>query len=231
VAGAPDAEAIRARADEVRERIRAAGDRLDRVSLIAVTKGFPHELVSRALAAGLVDLGENYAQELVAKARELEQVGSADLPARQPAPRWHFIGGLQTNKVKLLTGLVALWQTVDREALVDELARRAPGARVLIQVNTTAEPQKSGCAPEQTQALVSSARERGLDVQGLMTVGPTEPGADPRPSFALLAALGQRCQVAELSMGMSGDYALAVAEGSTMVRIGSALFGDRPSRS
>ncbi len=225
--GLADPETIRARAREIRQRIEAAGDRPGRVTLIAVTKAFPVELVLRALAAGLVDLGENYAQELAAKADHLKGQAGAQL-AVEGGPRWHFIGGLQSNKVKLLAGVVHLWQTVDRESLVDAIARRSPGARVLIQVNTTSEAQKSGCQPIQTLALVDYARVQGLEVRGLMTIGPTSPSVDPRPAFAQLRGLAHRCEVEELSMGMSADYELAVSEGSTMVRIGSALFGSRP---
>lgn len=218
-----ESEVIRARAAEIRERLRAAGDAEGRVALIAVTKGFPAALIGRALAAGLVDLGENYAQELVAKAADPGSVGPGG-----ERPRWHFIGGLQSNKVKLLAGVVHLWQTVDRSSLAEAIARRDPGARILVQVNTTGEAQKSGCQPGEAPALVARARELGLDVAGLMTIGPTEAGVDPRPCFARLRDLGAVCEVRELSMGMSADFEAAVAEGSTMVRIGSALFGERP---
>ena len=216
-------EVIRSRATEIRERLRAAGDTEGRVALIAVTKGFPVPLIGRALAAGLVDLGENYAQELVAKAADPGSVGPGG-----ERPRWHFIGGLQSNKVKLLAGVVHLWQTVDRLALAEAIARRDPGARILVQVNTTEEAQKSGCQPAEATGLVGRARELGLDVLGLMTIGPTEATADPRPGFARLRELGAACETRELSMGMSADFEAAVAEGSTMVRIGSALFGERP---
>lgn len=228
-------EDVKARLAEVWERIGLAGGSPDRVTVVAVTKTFPLGHVQAALSAGLVDLGENYAQELAAKAAEADEASLQ--------PRWHFIGGLQRNKVKLLAGKVALWQTIDRAALVDEVAKRDPGARILVQVNTTGEEQKSGCRPDEAEALVDRGRQAGLDVAGLMTIGPTAPGAgsaagadgiatapDPRPGFELLQTLGQRCEVDELSMGMSGDYEWAVASGSTMVRIGSALFGARTPR-
>lgn len=222
-----DAATIRQRVGEVRQRIEAAAaGRPGRVTLVAVTKSFPAVLVDRALEAGLVDLGENYAQELVGKA---EALAAGPAGPGGAGPRWHFIGGLQTNKVKLLAGLVHLWQTVDRPGLVDAIAKRDPGARILVQVNTTGEAQKSGCEPEEAPALVDRARQAGLDVRGLMTIGPTSSDVDPRPAFVLLRQLGERCEVVELSMGMSSDYELAVAEGSTMVRIGSALFGARPA--
>ncbi len=215
-------DVLAGRAEDVWQRIEAAGGSRDTVTLVAVTKTFPIDYVATAVAAGLVDVGENYAQDLAAKADEAAAAGIE--------PRWHFIGGLQRNKVKLLAGRVALWQTVDRQALADEIAKRDPGARVLIQVNTTGEPQKSGCEPNEAAALVEHGRAKGLTVAGLMTVGPTG-GDDPRPSFDLLRDLAPRCEVDELSMGMSGDYELAVAAGSTMVRIGSALFGPRTPRS
>ena len=215
----PSTELIASRAAEVRQRIDAAANGRS-VTMVAVTKAFPAELAVRAVSAGLLDLGENYAQELVGKAPSL--AGEAH--------RWHFIGGLQRNKVKMLADAVAVWHTVDRDSIVDEIAKRAPAARVLIQVNTTDEAQKSGCAPGAAAALVDRSRSAGLEVQGLMTVGPTDQGVDPRPAFVALRELAARIEVAELSMGMSADYELAVAEGATIVRVGSVLFGPRPPR-
>jgi len=217
----PSVELIASRADEVRQRIASVAEGRP-VTVVAVTKAFPAELAKRAVAAGLTDLGENYGQELVAKAAAFED---------EAGHRWHFIGGLQRNKVKLLAGIVSVWHTVDRESLAKEIAKRAPGAAVLLQVNTTGEPQKSGCEPDEAPSLVDRAQALGLDVRGLMTVGPTDTAEDPRPAFVALRELGARCEVAELSMGMSSDYELAVAEGATMVRIGSVLFGARPPRS
>lgn len=227
---ATDVDAVRRRLAEVRARIDAAriGDRP--VTLVAVTKAFPLEVVRTAIAAGARDLGENYAQELEAKATAIAADSIAGQSPQGPTtPNWHFIGALQRNKVKLLAGKVHLWHGVDRPSLVDEIARRSPGDRILIQVNTTGEPQKSGCDPGEAHELVDQGRQVGLDVQGLMTVGPTAE-VDPRPSFELLRDLGERCEVTELSMGMSGDFEIAVAAGATLVRVGSALFGPRPAR-
>ncbi|MEZ5341225.1 MAG: YggS family pyridoxal phosphate-dependent enzyme [Acidimicrobiales bacterium] len=190
------------------------------VAVLGVTKTLGPDVVRAAFAAGLHELGENYAQELAAKSVEHRDLGV----------RWHFIGGLQRNKIKRFGDAVAVWQTIDRIELLDELAKRAPGAELFIQVNTTGEPQKSGCEPEETAKLVDHGRTLGLVVRGLMTVGPTDAGADPRPSFSQLRSLGETVGTTELSMGMSGDYQLAVAEGSTLVRIGSTLFGERPAR-
>ncbi|MEM9651780.1 MAG: YggS family pyridoxal phosphate-dependent enzyme [Actinomycetota bacterium] len=215
---APTVETLSERLAEVRERIDAAGGSADRVTVIGVTKTFPIEFVVAAQNAGLIDVGENYAQDLARRHDEAAALGVS--------PRWHFIGGLQRNKVKLLAGKVTLWQTVDRPSLVAEIAKRDAGASILIQVNTTGEAQKSGCPPDETEALMTQAVDAGLTVRGLMTIGPTG-GGDPRPSFEALRTLGERLSVEELSMGMSADYERAVAAGSTMVRVGSALFGPR----
>lgn len=192
---------------EVRRRI---GD--DGVRLVAVTKGFDADAVVAAVAAGVLDIGESYAQELRAK-------------AAVPGATWHFVGRLQTNKVRQLAGVVDLWQSVDRAELGEEIARRVPGAAVLVQVNVSGEPQKGGCEPAEAPALVGRLGRAGLDVRGLMTVG--HPG-DPQPGFRLLASLADDLGLPERSMGMSGDLEIAVEAGSTMVRVGRALFGDRP---
>ena len=217
----PSVEEIRARYDEIRARIEAVGSNRD-VTVVGVTKPFGFDLVERAAEAGIRSLGENYAQELAAKADHLAEVAGD----KGSDVEWHFIGHLQRNKVKLLAGKVALWETVDRPSLVTEIAKRCPGDRILIQVNTTGEAQKSGCEPNEVESLVEMAVSAGLDVRGLMTIGPTG-GGDPRPAFDMLAALGERLALPELSMGMSGDFELAVECGSTMVRVGTALFGPR----
>lgn len=208
----------------VHDRIVAAGGDPERVRILAVTKGFDPDVARTALDAGLLDLGESYAQELVAKA---ELLAGAD-----PAPRWSFIGRLQRNKVRLLAPHVALWQSVDRIELGAEIARRAPGAAVLVQVNPLHEPQKGGCAPDEVPTLVEALGQLDLDVRGLMAVGPT-PGAevaDAARAFAVVSGLADRLGLAERSMGMSDDLEAAVAAGSTMVRVGRGLFGDRPPR-
>lgn len=203
-------------------RLRAildAGARRGPVVLCAVTKGFGADAVTLAHRLGCDAVGENYAQETVAK---IGETGSAHPPV-------HFIGRLQTNKVKALAAVVDVWQSVDRPALVDEIAKRAPGAKVFIQVNATGEPDKGGCAVSDTAALVERARAAGLSVLGLMTVGPTTP--DPqrtRETFAAVRRLADELGLEGCSMGMSGDVDIALAEGTTLVRVGTALFGERP---
>lgn len=211
------------RLNEVRERVagaaRAAGRDPDAVTLVVVTKEVGLDAVRAALDAGAVDLGENRVQDLVPKAEAL----SGD------TVRWHFIGRLQRNKVRAAAPHVALWESIDRAELGAEVGRRAPGAAVLVQVNVSGEAQKGGCAPHEVAALVEICRAEGLDVQGLMTV--PEAGIDPRPSFARLRRMTDDLGLAVCSMGMSGDFEAAIAEGATLVRVGTAIFGPRPGSS
>ena len=220
--------------EAVRARIAAVGRDPSDVTVIAVTKGFGPEAIVAAVGAGLVEVGENYAQECVAKIAAAREQLAGSGPGGVGvggvgAPRLHFIGRLQTNKVRLLSPHVALWQSVDRLPLGREIARRAAGARVLVQVNVSDEPAKGGCAPGEADALVGALLALGLDVRGLMAVGPTGPPDMARPGFAWLRAECDRLGLAVCSMGMTDDLEIAVAEGSTMVRVGSALFGMRPS--
>lgn len=219
----PGAEELAARLGRVRRRIADAGGDPDRVAVLAVTKGFGAEAVRAAVAVGLVDVGENYAQELLAKAAEV-----ASPPV--VAPRWHVIGRLQRNKVRQLAPIVSCWQSVDRPSLGEEIARRAPGAHVLVQVNVSDEATKGGCRPEETATLVDHLKAIGLRVDGLMTIGRTGPPEMTRAGFAQLRHLADDQGLAVRSMGMSADLEAAVAEGSTQVRIGRDLFGERPRR-
>lgn len=211
-------EAVGERLADVHRRIEVAGGRVDRITIVAVTKGFGPEEVEAAVAHGLLDCGENRAEELVAKA----PVCSADV-------RWHYLGNVQRNKVHKLASDVALWQAVDRVAAGEEIAKRAPGAGVLVQVNISGEPQKHGAREDDVPSLVDALVGLGLDVQGLMAVGPTGPPEAARPGFRALTALADRLGLPVRSMGMTDDLEVAVQEGSTMLRIGRALFGERPS--
>ncbi len=196
------------------------------VTLVAVSKTQPPEAIREAHAAGQRDFGENYAQEWRRKAEAL-----ADLPGLV----WHFIGALQTNKVRMLAGgagaPVAWIHAVDREELAREVSRRyaARGttARVLLEVNVAGEATKSGCAPAEVPRLAEAVRALpAVELRGLMCIPPAD--ADPRPHFRALRALRDALGLADLSMGMSGDYAAAIEEGATLVRIGTAIFGPRP---
>ena len=199
----------------VRDRIVAAGGG-DEVAILPVTKSFGPEAVEAAIAAGCASVGENYAQEVVAKREVLAGVAV------------HFIGQLQTNKVRQLAELVAVYETVDRARLAREIAKRAPGARVLIQVDTAAEAGKGGCALAELDELFETAVALGLHVDGLMTVGPTDGDTEStRRGLRSVRSAADRLGLRVCPMGMSGDLEIAVQEGSTQLRIGTALFGSR----
>ena len=215
----------------VRERIEAAADRAGRnpsaVRLVAVTKGFPAHVAIDAFRAGAIDLGENRAQELREKA----------IAVTEPV-RWHFIGHLQTNKARQVVGLATLIHSVDRLALAQEIARRARNAGatqdVLIEVNVSGEPTKHGVEPARAVHLAEEADELdGVRVRGFMTMAPlAEDPEASRPYFSDLSELRDRVRgvlphVAELSMGMTRDFEVAVEEGATLVRVGEAVFGPR----
>ena len=218
----PSVAAIAARLGVLRARLDELGG--SAVEVVAVTKAFPAQVIAAAVEAGCTSIGENYAQELVGKRPVLDSLS-------ERRPEVHFVGHLQSNKVRSLAGVVDVWQTLDRRSLADELAVRLPGAKVMVQVNTTGEEAKSGCRPQDTEELVGHAAQLGLDVSGLMTIGPTDgEQAATRDAFRMLRALADRLALGACSMGMTGDYELAVAEGSTHVRIGTLLFGPRPRR-
>jgi pyridoxal phosphate enzyme (YggS family) len=208
-----------ANAERVRNRIADAGGDPAAIRLVAVTKGHGPEAVTAALAAGLDDIGENYAQELVAKAGALDAVDAR--------LRWHFIGQLQRNKVRQVAHLVHLWQTVDRLRVGEEIAKRVPGAAVLVEVNLSDDPERGGTRPGLAPGLVDGLRDLGLDVRGLMAVGRTGAPDEVRAGFRAVRELADALDLAERSMGMTGDLESAVQEGTTMVRVGTALFGPR----
>jgi len=208
---------------QVRGRIAAACARAGRdpgsVRLIAVSKTKPLELIREAVAAGQTRFAENYAQELREKADAL------------PGVEWHFVGALQTNKAKMVVGRAALIHTCDRLALAQELSKRAKAAgvtqRVLLEVNVGREPQKAGVLPEEAAALLEQVRAlQSLSCEGLMCIPPAE--GDPRGHFRSLRQLAGTLGLPELSMGMSADYESAIEEGATLVRVGTAIFGERP---
>jgi pyridoxal phosphate enzyme (YggS family) len=209
----------------VRRRIaevcRAAGRDPAEVVLTAVTKTQPAEALAAALAAGQRVFGENRVQEAQAHWGELRNA-VPDLELR-------LIGPLQTNKAADAAALFDVVETLDRPKLADALAAAAGKAgrplRVLVQVNTGAEPQKAGVLPGDSDALVACARDRGLIVEGLMCIPPAAEAAGPH--FALLRRIARRNGLKVLSMGMSGDYETAIRFGATHVRVGSALFGER----
>ena len=218
---------------------------------MAVSKTFPAAAVRAAVASGQRHFGESYAQEAVAKVAAVQAMLAADVesmesrhpgggasPQAGPLPGplvWHFIGPVQSNKTREIAAHFDWVHGVEREKIARRLSEQRPDVRsplnVLIQVNTSGEASKSGVTPEQVAGLAALvAGLPRLKLRGLMTI--PEPGADPRPRFRVLRALydelnAQGLTLDTLSMGMSGDFEIAVTEGATMVRVGSAIFGKR----
>ncbi len=194
---------------------------------MAVTKGHGLDAVRVALALGLTAIGENYAGELLEKSTQLG-------PAVSPAPSWHFLGAVQRNKVKRLAPVVSCWQSVSRAEEAAAIASRAARPDIFLEIDLTGDPGRGGCSPQSAEALLEAARAAGCHVRGLMTVAPLdEPAAAVSAAgsaFATVAALAARLGLSELSMGMSHDLEEAVRAGATMVRVGTALFGERPRR-
>jgi pyridoxal phosphate enzyme (YggS family) len=224
----PDLPGHLARVRETVARHQAVAGWTHPVKIIAVTKGHGPEAARAAQAAGLEDVGENRVQEALGKQEQLQ-----DIPLV-----WHLIGTLQRNKARHTVGRFALVHSVDREDLAAELDRRAAAGtrqRVLVQVNCSDEPQKGGVEPEALPTLLDATRglER-LEVVGLMTMSAlTEDADEQRRAFRRLRELRDAAErgghrLPELSMGMSGDFPVAVEEGATMIRLGTILFGERP---
>jgi pyridoxal phosphate enzyme (YggS family) len=211
------AETVASRLADVRRRIEEVGGDPESIRIVAVTKGWGPGVVEAALAAGLPDVGENYAQELLPKAA-----------AMTGTLRWHFLGPVQRNKVRRLAPLVTAWHGVDRAAAADALAAASPGVEVLVQVNLTGETGRPGCRPEDVDALVEHCRRRPVSLTGLMTVAPAGNPGRARESFSWLAGRARQLELRELSMGMSDDFEVAVEEGATTLRLGRVLFGPRP---
>ena len=224
----PTVEQILARHERVTARLRAAAERAGRdpddFRIVAVTKGFGIEVARAALEAGLTRLGENRVQEALPKIQAL------------PAAEWHLVGRLQRNKARKAVGAFAMIHSVDSLELLRRLEADATeaglGPRLLLEVNESGEPTKAGFAPEQLEDMDAPLSDR---VVGLMTMARHDADAEEqRRTFAALRLLRDRLQertgisLPELSMGMSGDAEAAVAEGATLVRIGTALFGPRP---
>jgi pyridoxal phosphate enzyme (YggS family) len=222
---------IRERFTIVQARVGAAAYKAGRdsssIQLVLASKTQPSEAIRAAANAGARDFGENYVQEAIAKRAELSDLTNI---------RWHLIGHLQTNKVKVAASGFALIHSVDSVRLAEALARAQPSPRVhaLIEVNLGGEASKTGVAPDGVAAILDAARDK-LEIDGLMTIPPPASTAEAaRPFFAQLRELRDRLArqsgyaLSELSMGMSDDFEVAVEEGATIVRIGRAVFGERP---
>ncbi len=218
-------EEILANYAAVKARIAAAckraGRRPDEVTLVAVTKTFPAEAVTAAIAAGATDIGENRVQE----ARDKR-------PAVQGIARWHLIGHLQSNKAKEAVRVFDVIQTIDSVSLAEKVAKAAAaeGKRidVMLEVNIGREPQKTGAEPEAVDDLARGvAKIEGIRLTGLMTIPPHGEEAATRAYFRELRSMRDRLGLKDLSMGMTEDFEMAIEEGATVVRVGRAIFGAR----
>jgi pyridoxal phosphate enzyme (YggS family) len=223
--------------DEIAKRLREVRDRIaqatarsarpaDAVRLVLASKMQPAEVVRAAYQAGARDFGENYVQEAAAKRIELAGLAGA---------KWHLIGHLQSNKIRLAMKTFDIVQTLDSARLADAIARARPPSpmRVLIEINLGCETGKSGVAPRDAGALIEATRDK-VEIAGLMTIPPHAERAAARRYFAELRTLRDRLAatsglaLSELSMGMTEDFDVAIEEGATMVRVGRAVFGERP---
>lgn len=210
--------------EEIVLAARAADRDPNSVKLVAVTKTVPAEMIEQAIAAGQRCFGENRVQEAQAKWPALRE--------RHPGIELHLIGPLQSNKVREAVALFDVIETVDRPklagALAEEMARADKRPRFFVQVNTGEEQQKAGVLPADADAFIALCRDTfGLAIDGLMCIPPFD--EEPAMHFALLAKIAARVGVKELSMGMSGDFVRAIPFGATYVRVGTAIFGDRPA--
>ena len=218
----PIAENLRRIRDRIAAAAIAAGRSPGDVTLVAVSKTKPREAVTDALAAGQTVFGENRVQEAAAKFEGLRGKAAFSL---------HIIGGLQTNKARDAVRLADVIETLDRprlaDAIADAIQREGRAPDLLVQVNVGDEPQKSGIPTAEADTFITACQARfGASLTGLMCIPPAE--GDPAPHFAWLAARAARHGLAVVSMGMSGDFEIAIAQGATHVRVGSAIFGARP---
>jgi len=214
------AERLAAVEERIQNACARAGRRREEITLLAVTKIFPAQAILDAYALGLREFGENYVQEFEGKAPEVRGLAGA---------RFHLIGHLQSNKSRKGTELFDVIQTVDSAKLARRLAESGKPMEVMIEVKLSEEESKHGCAPADVPALVDAIRALPeLKLAGLMTMPPwSEDPETARPYFRRLRELARQVGVNGLSMGMSGDLEVAIEEGSTLVRVGTALFGQR----
>ncbi len=209
------------RAGRLRERVSVLGG--DRVEILAVTKGFGPWAIKVAAQCGFQNIGESYAQELTTKWSQMD-------PEERESVDVHFIGRMQTNKVRKVAPIVKVWQTVDRPSLIQELSKRCPGSSVMLQIKLAQSEAQGGCQLAEASELLAMANAAGLDVTGLMAIGPQGEDEIIRAGYKEIVSAADEWGLKERSIGMSNDLEIAIECGSTMVRIGTALFGDRPAR-
>ena len=207
--------------EEIKERLQEINKIIDAkaqnpVTLIGVTKGFTHEEVNIASKLGIKNFGENYAQELLTKN-----------PLVDPEISWHYIGQLQSNKIRKISHLVDVWHSVTSLKLAREIHKRNDQAQILLQVSLMGPSNSKGFEVEQLPQLISELRDMNIDISGLMTMGVPGDMVATRVVFKELRKLADTFELPECSMGMSDDFEIALESGASMIRVGSAIFGNR----
>ncbi len=214
-----DYQLVADRIGDIRETISLKSS--NPVTVVAVTKGFGIDAARAAAQAGVYDIGENYAQEIIKKRGHLESLGEAE------AYRWHFIGALQRNKVRKISNIISMWQSIDSFALGDEVAKRCEGPKILVQVNMAGSKTQGGVPADEVPTLVERFHELDIHVEGLMTIGANGDREATLMHFRNLKELSNSLGLTECSMGMSDDYDLALEAGATILRLGRSIFGNR----
>jgi len=191
-----------------------------RATLLPITKGFSVREIEAVLGVGLVGIGESYAQELLRKSKEISD----------SAVKWHMVGNIQRNKVRKLSPVIELWHSVHRKEIIDEISKHKDNAKILIQVDMNARHTQGGCRPQDVSLLLDHANERGLKVEGLMTIGVNQNIVETKESFLALSKMSENLGLKEVSMGMSDDFEIALECGATILRVGRGIFGERENK-
>ena len=211
-------EEIKERAQQLSELVRTKSD--GNAILLPVTKGFGAREVQAMLEVGLTKIGESYAQEILEKRKMITDNRIA----------WHMIGRVQRNKVRKLSETVDLWHSVDRKELITEISKYQKNSKILIQVSLNDRHKQGGCSPENVPDLIEFASDKGINVEGLMTIGVDQDIDATKNVFAELGKLSQTMGLKEISMGMSNDFEIAIDYGATILRVGRSIFGERAKK-
>ena len=206
---------VKEKAQELVEKVKTKSD--GKATLLPVTKGFGAREVEAMLEVGLTAIGESYAQEMLEKAKVIND----------DKITWHMIGGIQRNKIKKLYKTVDLWHSVDRKEVIEEISKYQKYSKVLIQVDMNKQSKQGGCPPENVPDLIQLANDKELIVEGLMTIGVDKDLEATKNTFAGLAKLAKSMGLKEISMGMSNDFEIAIDYGATILRVGRSIFGER----
>ena len=211
-------EEVKERAQKLAEVVKTKSD--GNAILLPVTKGFGTREVQAMLEVGLTKIGESYAQEILEKRKMITDNRIA----------WHMIGRVQRNKVRKLSETVDLWHSVDRKELITEISKYQKNSKILIQVSLNDRHKQGGCSPENVPDLIEFASDKGINVEGLMTIGVDQDIDATKNVFAELGKLSEKMGLKEISMGMSNDFEIAIDYGATILRVGRSIFGERPKK-